>query len=74
LDDDFIMTLFGFVGEVGSFSVEYKKCQCDIVGYRVFCDEVCEDFGDLIWYAAVLVCCCYFDFDEVFVENFYKME
>lgn len=73
-DDDLTLTLLGLAGEVGSLSAEYKKRQRDTVGYRAFRDEVREDLGDLIWYAAALARRCHLDLDEVLAENLHKTE
>ena len=50
--DDDIMPLLGLAGEVGQLIAEYKKRQRDKVGYRAFRDEVHEELGDILWYAA----------------------
>lgn len=71
-DDDLTMTLLGLAGEVGNLSAEYKKQQRDTVGYRAFRDEVREELGDLIWYAAALARRCDLDLDEILTENLHK--
>lgn len=73
-DDDLTLTLLGLAGEVGNLSAEYKKRQRDTVGYRAFRDEVREELGDLIWYAAALARRCHLDLDEILSENLHKTE
>jgi len=70
--DDLTLTLLGLVGEVGNLSAEYKKQQRDAVGYRAFRDEVHEELGDLIWYAAALARRCGLDLDEILSDNLHK--
>lgn len=52
--DDPLMPLLGLAGEVGQLIAEYKKRQRDRQGYRAFEDEVSEELGDILWYAAAL--------------------
>ncbi|MCA1709034.1 MAG: nucleoside triphosphate pyrophosphohydrolase family protein [Actinobacteria bacterium] len=52
--DDPLMPLLGLAGEVGQLIAEYKKRQRDVHGYRAFKDEVREELGDILWYAAAL--------------------
>src|SRR3954453_3442623 len=73
-DDDLTLTLLGLAGEIGNLSAEYKKRERDTVGYRAFRDEVREDLGDLIWYAAALARRCHLDLDEVLAETLHKTE
>lgn len=73
-DDDLTLTLLGLAGEVGNLSAEYKKQQRDTVGYRAFRDEVREELGDLIWYAAALARRCDLDLNEILSENLHKTE
>lgn len=72
--DDLTLTLLGLAGEVGNLSAEYKKRQRDTVGYRAFRDEVREELGDLIWYAAALARRCNLDLAEILAENLRKTE
>lgn len=73
-NDDLTLALLGLAGEVGSLAAEYKKHQRDTVGYRAFRDEVREELGDLIWYAAALARRCNVDLDEILSENLHKTE
>lgn len=52
--DDPLMPLLGLAGEVGQLVAEYKKRQRDVHGYRAFKEEVREELGDILWYAAAL--------------------
>jgi len=52
--DDPLMPLLGLAGEVGQLIAEYKKRQRDVHGYRAFREEVREELGDILWYAAAL--------------------
>jgi NTP pyrophosphatase (non-canonical NTP hydrolase) len=52
--DDPLMPLLGLAGEVGQLIAEYKKRQRDVHGYRAFQEEVREELGDILWYAAAL--------------------
>lgn len=72
--DDLTLTLLGLAGEVGNLSAEYKKQQRDSVGYRAFRDEVREELGDLIWYAAALARRCDLDLADVLAANLHKTE
>lgn len=72
--DDLTLTLLGLAGEVGNLAAEYKKQQRDTVGYRAFRDEVREELGDLIWYAAALARRCNLDLGEILAENLHKTE
>ena len=70
--NDLELPLLGLAGEVGNLSAEYKKRQRDQAGYRAFSDEVREELGDLIWYAAALARRCHLDLDEVLADNLRK--
>ena len=48
------LPLLGLAGEVGSLVTEYKKRLRAGEMYSGFADEVREDLGDLMWYAATL--------------------
>lgn len=52
--DDRVLPLIGLGGEVGQLMAEYKKRERDLDGYRAFRDEVEEELGDILWYAATL--------------------
>ncbi|MFC5679099.1 nucleoside triphosphate pyrophosphohydrolase family protein [Aeromicrobium endophyticum] len=69
---DLGLPLLGLAGEVGNLSAEYKKRQRDQAGYRAFSEEVHEELGDLIWYAAALARRCDLDLDEVLADNLRK--
>lgn len=49
-----LLPLIGLGGEVGQLMAEYKKRERDRDGYRAFRDEVEEELGDILWYAAAL--------------------
>lgn len=49
-----LLPLIGLGGEVGELMAEYKKRERDRAGYRAFRDEVEEELGDVLWYAAAL--------------------
>ena len=70
--DDLVLPLLGLVGEVGSLAAEYKKRQRDQAGYRAFTDEVREELGDLLWYAAALARRCELSLDEILADNIRK--
>lgn len=72
--DDLTLPLLGLAGEVGSLSAEYKKRERDTAGYRAFRDEVHEELGDLIWYAAALARRCDLDLNEILADNLHKTE
>ncbi len=52
--DNGLLPLIGLGGEVGQLMAEYKKRERDTHGYRAFRDEVEEELGDILWYAAAL--------------------
>ena len=52
--DDTLLPLIGLGGEVGQLMAEYKKRERDKAEYRAFRDEVEEELGDVLWYAAAL--------------------
>lgn len=52
--DNGLLPLIGLGGEVGQLMAEYKKRERDKDGYRAFRDEVEEELGDILWYAAAL--------------------
>lgn len=70
--DDLVLPLLGLAGEVGSLAAEYKKRQRDQAGYRAFTDEVREELGDLLWYAAALARRCDLSLDEILADNIRK--
>jgi NTP pyrophosphatase (non-canonical NTP hydrolase) len=69
---DELLPLLGLAGEVGQLIAEYKKRQRDKTGYRAFRDEVHEELGDILWYAAALARHNGFDLDEIARENLAK--
>lgn len=71
---DLGLPLLGLAGEVGNLAAEYKKRERDHAGYRAFSEEVHEELGDLIWYAAALARRCDLDLDEVLVDNLRKTQ
>lgn len=70
--NDELLPLLGLAGEVGQLIAEYKKRQRDKTGYRAFQDEVHEELGDILWYAAALARHNGFDLDEIARENLAK--
>lgn len=53
-EDRLLLPLLGLAGEIGALASEWKKRRRDITGYRAFTDEVREELGDVLWYAAAL--------------------
>lgn len=72
--DDLGLPLLGLAGEVGNLAAEYKKRERDHAGYRAFSEEVHEELGDLIWYAAALARRCNLNLDEVLADNLRKTQ
>jgi NTP pyrophosphatase (non-canonical NTP hydrolase) len=70
--DDELLPLLGLAGEVGQLIAEYKKRQRDKTGYRAFRDEVHEELGDILWYAAALARHNGFDLDDIARDNLGK--
>jgi NTP pyrophosphatase (non-canonical NTP hydrolase) len=70
--DDDLLPLLGLAGEVGQLIAEYKKRQRDKTGYRAFREEVHEELGDILWYAAALARYNGFNLDEIARENLTK--
>jgi NTP pyrophosphatase (non-canonical NTP hydrolase) len=71
---DELLPLLGLAGEVGQLIAEYKKRQRDQTGYRAFRDEVHEELGDILWYAATLARRNGFDLDEIARDNLAKTQ
>ena len=69
---DLGLPLLGLAGEVGNLAAEYKKRRRDSAGYRTFRDEVREELGDLLWYAAALARRCDLDLEQVLSDNLRK--
>lgn len=67
-----ILPLLGLAGEVGGLIAEYKKRERDKTGYRAFADEVYEELGDILWYAAALARYNGFDLNEIAQSNLTK--
>lgn len=72
--DDLGLPILGLAGEVGSLAAEHKKRRRDTTGYRAFRDEVREDLGDLLWYAAALARRCDLDLADVLTDNLRKTD
>src|SRR5579863_7139322 len=70
--DNDLLPLLGLAGEVGQLMAEYKKRQRDKAGYRAFQEEVHEELGDILWYAAALARYNGFDLDEIARANLEK--
>jgi NTP pyrophosphatase (non-canonical NTP hydrolase) len=70
--NDELLPLLGLAGEVGQLIAEYKKRQRDKTGYRAFRDEVHEELGDILWYAAALARHNNFDLEEIARDNLAK--
>ena len=54
IDADLVFPLLGLFGETGSLLSEVKKKQRDPVTYIGYQESVVEEFGDVLWYLAVL--------------------
>jgi NTP pyrophosphatase (non-canonical NTP hydrolase) len=52
--DATVMPLLGMAGEVGSLLVEYKKRLRDGPAHVQFEEQIAEELGDILWYAANL--------------------
>ncbi|WP_147252052.1 MazG nucleotide pyrophosphohydrolase domain-containing protein [Blastococcus sp. TF02-9] len=72
--DDFTLPLLGLAGEIGNLAAEVKKRERDALGYRGFREEVREELGDLLWYAAALARRCDVDLGQVLADNLHKTE
>ena len=72
--EDLGLPLLGLAGEVGNLAAEYKKRQRDHTGYRAFSEEVREELGDLIWYAAALARRCNLNLEDVLADNLRKTQ
>lgn len=72
--EDLGLALLGLAGEVGSLAAEYKKRERDRSGYRAFEEQVREDLGDLIWYAAALARRCDLDLNDVLLDSLSKTQ
>jgi NTP pyrophosphatase (non-canonical NTP hydrolase) len=72
--DDELLPLLGLAGEVGQLVAEYKKRQRDKIGYRAFREEIHEELGDILWYAAALARHNGFDLDEIATCNLEKTQ
>lgn len=72
--NDVGLPLLGLTGEVGNLAAEYKKRRRDSVGYRAFSDEVQEELGDLLWYAAALARRCDINLEQVLSDNLRKTQ
>lgn len=67
-----LLPLLGLAGEVGQLIAEYKKRERDKTGYRAFREEVHEELGDILWYAAALARYNGFDLEEIARDNLVK--
>ncbi|MGH2706339.1 MAG: MazG nucleotide pyrophosphohydrolase domain-containing protein [Actinomycetota bacterium] len=67
-----LLPLLGLAGEVGQLIAEYKKRERDKTGYRAFREEVHEELGDILWYAAALARYNGFDLGEIAQSNLTK--
>ena len=72
-DKDALMPLLGLAGEVGQLVAEYKKRERDAVGYRAFKDEIREELGDILWYAAALARSNDLDLGDIAAANLTKV-
>lgn len=72
IGDADLLPLLGLAGEVGQLIAEYKKRERDKTGYRAFREEVHEELGDILWYAAALARYNGFDLDEIARDNLAK--
>jgi NTP pyrophosphatase (non-canonical NTP hydrolase) len=67
-----LVPLLGLAGEVGLLLVEYKKHLRDGPAHRLFREQIAEDLGDLLWYAANVATKFGLDLDEVATQNLAK--
>lgn len=72
--NEFTLPLLGLAGEIGTLATELKKQQRDALGYSGFRDEVREELGDLLWYAAALARRCDLSLGEVLADNLHKIQ
>ncbi len=70
--DNSLLPLIGLGGEVGELMAEYKKRERDSAGYRAFRDEVQEELGDILWYAAALARRNQLDLGQIAEQNLEK--
>lgn len=70
--DDPALPLLGLAGEVGSLVTEYKKKLRAGTSYTSFEQEVTEDLGDLLWYAATLARTLGLSLDDIAAANLAK--
>ena len=68
-----LVPLLGLAGEVGSLLTEYKKLLRDRHAHRRFREQVAEDLGDLLWYAANAASKFGLDLEEVAEANLEKV-
>src|SRR5665213_754296 len=73
-EGDELLPLLGLAGEVGQLVAEYKKRQRDKIGYRAFREEIHEELGDILWYAATLARHNGFELDEIAAYNLAKTQ
>ena len=66
--------LLGLAGEVGSLVAEYKKRLRAGASYEGFEAEVCEELGDLLWYAAALARTLGVSLSDIAAANLKKAE
>lgn len=69
---DKFLPLIGLGGEVGQLMAEYKKRERDVAGYRDFREEVEEELGDILWYAAALASRNRLDLSKIAEQNLEK--
>lgn len=69
--NDRAFPLLGLTGEVGSLVAEYKKA-IRTGSYEGYKEEVAEDLGDLLWYAATLATTVGLSLEDVALANLEK--
>jgi NTP pyrophosphatase (non-canonical NTP hydrolase) len=72
--DAVLIPLLGLAGETGTLLSEYKKLLRDGSAHRGFVDQVREELGDILWYAANLATKFGLSFSEIAESNLTKTQ
>ena len=68
------ISLFGFIGEMGSLVTIFKKRLRDKTSYTYFKKDMKEEMGDILWYIANLATKYGLSLDEIARDNLSKIE